>query len=128
MSYIRIVSKRKGGPQAHPGELVIDVDRSNRILGNQNPVSATVSRAEAIKRNAHDLALDEARNGPMSKELDRIAALVDAGTPVALNCWCNPLACHAENYREGIERRLGRTLLPPEIFPKAESPSQQALF
>jgi hypothetical protein len=59
----------------------------------------------------------------MSQELDRIASLLRNGTPVALRCWCAPLACHAENYRAALERRLGRRLLPPELLQKSESPA-----
>lgn len=132
--YIRIVSKRAGGVRARAGERVIDVDRSNRVLGNKHVMQAGADprgeRDRVIAANAVDLANDEAVNGPMSRALDEVAAIVDSGTPVAFQCWCWPLPCHAGNYQKAVERRLGRSLTPPDCQSPAQEPSmnQGALF
>lgn len=118
MSYIRIVSKRKGGVKAQPGEMVIGINRySGGCLKNPIPLADPnndKARDRVLAEHQALLDADVAARGPMSEELDRIAEIVASGTPVAFECFCAPKKCHGENHRRYIELKLGRSLSPPD--------------
>ncbi|MNR71380.1 hypothetical protein D3C71_19950 [compost metagenome] len=117
MSYVRIVSKRKGGPPAQAGELVVPIDRSNPILGNPIVLADHLDAAarERVLREFDELrAKDEGVNGPITQELRRLGRLVDSGQPIAMQCWCAPRPCHGNPLRAQLERMLGRDLRPSD--------------
>ncbi len=105
---VRVVSKRAGGVKPRDGEMVIDVDRTNGVLGN--PVFLRnhrdpKERAMVIAAHGRRLEADVARGGPISLELESIARKVAVGRNVALRCWCAPRPCHADAYKKIIEER-----------------------
>lgn len=105
---IRVVSKRAGGVPAAPGERVVDVDRTNKILGNPHLLQDhrdAQQRRRVIETYGRDLAADIAAGGPKSRAIDAIVARMKAGERIALRCWCAPKACHGDLIMtEAIER------------------------
>ena len=73
---IRLISKRSGGATPELDEVIIDVDRTNPVLGNPyvltNP-NDSIERTRVIKQFQHDFDVDCANNGPSLKECQRIA-------------------------------------------------------
>lgn len=105
----RVVSKRSGGTPALPGETVISVDRTNRVLGNRHVMrnlDDPAERARVIAAHRADLEADLAASGPISKELHRLVVRAAMGENIALACWCAPCACHADSYAEIINARV----------------------
>lgn len=98
---IRVVSKRATGIKASPHETIIDIDRSNPLLGNRHylsDVNDTQQRARVVALHAHDVEVDELRNGPISALLKDHAKRVISGEQIAYRCWCAPWQCHGDNY------------------------------
>lgn len=107
---VRVVSKRKGGLAAVAGEVVIDVDRTNPILGNRFVLRDhrdDDERAQVIAAYERELDADIASRGPKSMELDRLAATVRGGARLALRCWCAPRRCHADRLALIVAERAG---------------------
>lgn len=129
MGSIRVVSKRKGGVAPHPDETIIDVDRTNAVLGNPFYLADhndEVQRKEVIARYAAKLEKDWSVGGPMSLSIRGIAAKAAAGERVALRCWCAPRNCHAD-----LIKNLVVSLVPglaEEVPAKKSSANQMALF
>lgn len=111
---IRLISKRSGGSTPELDELVIDVDRSNPVLGNPyvltNP-DDSIERTRVIKQFQHDFDIDCANNGPMFKECQRIAGLLTSGKRVVLRCWCSPKPCHGDIILEKVREVSGVGIL-----------------
>lgn len=126
MAHVRIISKRKGGLAAAPGETVVDVDRTHAVLGNRHHLRDwrdDAERAKVIVRHDSDLQTDISRQGPMYAALLGLAERLRAGENLALRCWCSPKPCHAENYRRVLEKMLDQSLSPPD-----DGQPQQKLF
>lgn len=137
MSHVRITSKRKGGPRPHPGELVIVADRSDPVLGNRHVLSDPNNpalRAKVLELHQKDEERDRERNGPITRRLREIAEVVRDGQPVAFDCWCAPLPCHCERYRQRIGDMLGCDVRPPDEIERERAaarhvvPKQATLF
>lgn len=136
---VRVVSKRAGGVAPVPGELVIDGDRKNPVLGNRHVLSNhrdPDERARVIRdHQVHDLEPDVLAGGPIYQELLRVAQMVSAGRQVAFACWCAPLPCHCDQYVEVVkmvvagedvqavfrDRVQARTAAPEVIEPPDQS-------
>ena len=96
---VRVVSQRKGGIEAKPGETVVDVDRTHPVLGNRHVLQNHKDAAErdrVIEAYAADLAADLMARGPMSREVEALGARVGRGEKLALRCWCAPRKCHGD--------------------------------
>lgn len=111
---IRLISKRKCGDLPRSNELIIDVDRSNPILGNphflENP-NDSLERLRVINAFQKDFEADCDENGPMSQECHRIADLLTSGKRVVLRCWCSPKPCHGDIILEKIRALSGLGIL-----------------
>lgn len=111
---IRLINKRKGGDLPESDELIIDVDRSNPILGNPyvltNP-NDSLERTRVIKQFQHDFDVDCANNGPMLLECQRIAGLLTSGKRVVLRCWCSPKPCHGDIIMQKVREVSGVGIL-----------------
>ena len=92
---IRIINLRKY--TLNRGEILVKVDRSNRILGNPFIMKDEKDRdlvcnqynswiMEKLSSDDHDVV----------EELNRIHAL-SMKSDIALGCWCVPKRCHAES-------------------------------
>lgn len=113
---IRVVSKRKDGLTAFDFETIVDVDRSNPILSNRHILNNHLDDAErdrVIENYNADLQKDIAENGPMLKEMKRLAELLASGTHLALRCWCAPRRCHGEPLAAKIAALAGIDYQPP---------------
>lgn len=107
---IRVISKRKGGVAAAPGEVIIDVDRVHPVLGNKYVLSNHNDhneRERVIARYTQDFEQDTAVSGPMFGAIVGIAERVSAGERIALRCWCAPRKCHADILRAKVLEILG---------------------
>jgi hypothetical protein len=96
---VRVVSKRKGGVEPVAGETVVDVDRTNPVLGNEHILhnqNDAGERDRVIEAYAADLAADLMARGPMSREIEALGERVGRGERLALRCWCAPRKCHAD--------------------------------
>jgi hypothetical protein len=124
---IRVVSKRKGGVAALPSDLIVDIDRTNPVLGNPHVLhnhKDPIERASVISAQALDVEHDLARSGPIFKALNNIAKLVKSGNNVALRCWCSPEPCHGDLYAQIVAKMVGIQVIEE---PKATD-QQHTLF
>jgi hypothetical protein len=68
--YVRLGNKRAGAPgKPKPGEIAIDIDRQNRVLGNPfilGDANDKAARADVIERFAVKYRADLACDGPMA--------------------------------------------------------------
>lgn len=113
---IRVVSKRKGGITADPGEVVIDVDRSHPTLGNRHFLrdhTDEEERERVVLAARDDFDADVARRGPKLLAVEAIAERVKNGERIALRCWCAPCECHAEDYAHKIAEIADVDYEPP---------------
>lgn len=98
--YVRVTNKRWHSPvKPDEDEVVIDVDRSNPVLGNKHVLGNANDAAErerVIEAYRRDLERDLAAQGPMARAVAEIAQRVFSGEKVCLNCWCAPRACHGD--------------------------------
>lgn len=121
---IRVTNKRYGiGPKPDDAETILSIDRTNPILGNRHHlrnVNDLVERDKVIAKHKRDLDADLASNGPMSRELEKIAARVAAGEEICLDCWCAPRACHGDSYAAHINALVAK-LRTAQNLPAPES-------
>jgi Domain of unknown function (DUF4326) len=104
---IRVGNKRSGSPlKPLAGEIVIDGDRKNPILGNpyilHNPNDKD-ERMQVIASYNKDFFKDWEENGPKRKEVEKICDLVNKGKRVVLMCWCAPKKCHCDTIKDKVE-------------------------
>lgn len=124
---IRTVSKRKGGVLPTAFETVIEIDRSNPVLGNPVVLQDhrdTKARAAVIQEHQQQVDQDLAVQGPVYRALKALADRVAAGEFIALRCWCAPRPCHGDYYCKVIRDLAG---LPPAPE-SAKEPEQTSLF
>jgi hypothetical protein len=103
---VYVVSKRWSGTQSEKGDVVVDADRSNPLLGNRSHMqtNSLAERERVIAENNIRVDSDLLVGGPISVELDRLADMVMDGQHVALACHCAPCLCHADRYALEILR------------------------
>lgn len=101
--YVRVFNFNRGmhpDGQPEPNETVIAADRTHPILGNHGAVvrdrQSLTQRRDAIDGFARRLANDLQTGGPLSVEIDALAARVQQGEHIALGCWCKPRDCHVD--------------------------------
>jgi hypothetical protein len=113
---IRVVSKRKGGTAAAPGETVIEVDRENPTLGNRHVLHDHQNedqRFRVVEQYERDFKADLDAGGPMSAEVARLAGLVSEGKRIALQCWCAPRRCHVDIVANEVRKLVGIQTVEP---------------
>ena len=108
---VRVTSKRKGFvfPPVE-NEVVIDVDRSNRVMGNPIELKNKYDMAErldVISKYGEKLNLDFENEGPMYNCILEYVNILLTGRNLSLRCWCNEpdnyIPCHADKIKEKIE-------------------------
>jgi hypothetical protein len=105
---IRVISKRKGGSKALPGEIVVYIGRPS-TLENTFEMAKEADRKSVITQFKEKLILDYRQKGAVYRELNRLSELVRNGSELALECWCAPLKCHGDVLKaaiEGINRKV----------------------
>ena len=107
---IRLGNKRAGAPgKPGPGEIAVDIDRKNRVLGNpfvlHNPSDAA-ARNDVIERFRAKYEADLKCDGPMSAATEALAERVRKGERLVCMCWCWPKRCHGAIIIDEIKRRL----------------------
>lgn len=118
---IRVVSKRKGGLQASPDETIVDVDRSNPVLGNPHILRDhrdMQERLRVIAAYERDLDRDLAERGPKTREIEKIVDRLRRGEKIALRCWCAEpptrpqRPCHGDRIRLEVLRLCAEPSTP----------------
>jgi Domain of unknown function (DUF4326) len=108
--YVRLGNKRAGAPgKPTPGEIAVDIDRKNRILGTPfvlRDANDKTARADVIERFAVKYRADLACDGPMAAATQALAERVKAGERIVCLCWCWPKPCHGTLIIDEIKRRL----------------------
>ena len=125
-------------PASRPGEIAVDIDRKNRVLGNpfvlHNPSDAA-ARNDVIERFRAKYEADLKCDGPMSAATEALAERVRKGERLVCMCWCWPKRCHGAIIIDEIKRRLepdnaavpkGRPLLAILSRPALSSPNVAA--
>lgn len=110
---VRVVSKRKGMFQKTGNEVVVDVDRTNKVLGNpfilKNRYDDT-ERKDVIQKYRELIESDMAIYGPKFDAILRLTNIVISGNNLVLRCWCKELSrevpCHGDIIKEKIEEIL----------------------
>ena len=125
-----MVSKRKGGISPFAGETVVDVDRTNPILGNRHVLADhrdDRQRETVIEAYRRDFEDDMARAGPMFRAVEGLARRFVAGESIALRCWCAPRPCHAEIIQRMVLKLAG---VSPDVVAERVGPDagQACLF
>jgi Domain of unknown function (DUF4326) len=91
-SRIRLGNKRSGGAaKPQPGETIIDIDRTNPVLGNPYILKDhrdDARRAQVIALFDEKYQRDIARQGPMAVATEELAEQVRKGGRLILMCWC----------------------------------------
>jgi Domain of unknown function (DUF4326) len=107
---IRLGNKRAGAAaKPMPGETVIDIDRTNPVLGNPYVLKDhrdDARRTEVISLYKDKYDADIARRGPMAIATEKLAERVREGEHLILMCWCHPKPCHGDLIKSQIERLL----------------------
>ena len=107
---VRVVSKRKGGVVPVAGEVVVEIDRSNPVLGNRHVLHDhrdPAARWRVIEAFRRDLEEDSQRSGPIASAIDNLAERVRRGERLALRCWCAPEPCHGDIIAAAVCHRVG---------------------
>lgn len=109
---VRLGNKRSGAaakPQS--GDIVVDIDRSNPILGNPYILKDhrdDARRAEVIALYKVKYDADIARQGPMAIATETLAEKVRKGAHIILMCWCAGVPfnkpCHGDLIKEQIRK------------------------
>lgn len=91
-AYIRVVNVRGADEdsRAVPGERVIRMDRTNKVMGNRHPMQVQTRRERERVIEAYRLDLEEdiKRKGPMWQTMMAIAHdILDRDDKVALQCF-----------------------------------------
>src|SRR5271155_1718089 len=107
---IRLGNKRAGAPgKPGRGEIAVDIDRKNRILGNpfvlHDPTDAA-ARNDVVERFRAKYQADLKCDGPMSAATEALAERVRKGERPGCMCWCWPKRCHGAIIIDEIKRRL----------------------
>jgi hypothetical protein len=107
---IRLGNKRAGAlGKPGPGEIAVDIDRKNRVLGNpfvlQDPTDAA-ARNDVVERFRAKYVADLKCDGPMSAATQALTARVRKGDRLVCMCWCWPKRCHGNIIIDEIKRRL----------------------
>jgi len=119
---VRLGNKRQNSAlKPRPGETVIDIDRTNPILGNPFILKDRRNdalRIEVIARYEDKFKADIARHGPMAQATENLAERVKRGENLILMCWCAPRPCHGhplmKRIAELVERRPDAKPSSPE--------------
>ena len=108
--YVRLGNKSAGAPgKPKPGEVAVDIDRRNRILGNPfvlHDPNDKAARADVIERFRSKYQADLACDGPMAKATQVLAERVKNGERIVCMCWCWPKPCHGNLIINEIKRQL----------------------
>lgn len=92
---VRIVNLRNY--KFTPDEILIKLDRSNKILGNKfimhNESQRDIVCDQYEKWFYEQVALN---NEDVRDELRRIFLIIRNNEKIAIGCWCAPLRCHTE--------------------------------
>ena len=97
---IRIVNLRSYSLK--PNEVLIKVDRSNKILGNKYYMESEQHRDLVCNQYAQWF---ENKSESVLEELRRIYR-VAREKDVALGCWCYPKRCHSESIKSFLDKYL----------------------
>jgi hypothetical protein len=128
---IRLGNKRKDSPhKPKPGEVVIDIDRVNPVLGNRHILHNhrdPKERAQVIADHKVDFQKDMEKKGPMYDALQNIAKQLEEGKNIILMCWCHDRPCHGNTYIEKIYDMI-KERNPDFVKPSKPKPPQQSLF
>jgi uncharacterized protein DUF4326 len=92
-----------------PGEIAVDIDRKNRILGNPfvlHRPNDSAARNDVIERFRAKYEADLKCDGPMSAATEALAERVRKGERLVCMCWCWPKPCHGNIIIDAIKRRL----------------------
>ncbi len=122
---IRLGNKRAGAAaKPRPGETIINIDRTNPILGNPYVLKDhrdDAKRAQVIALYKTKYDADIARRGPMTIETEQLAERIRKGERLILMCWCAgppmnkpcPRRSHHQRDRPppGIQMRVGASAL-----------------
>lgn len=120
MSYIRVLSKRDKNVELPEDLLVIDIDRTNPLLGNPFPMKNKdddEERTRVIQQFEEHFNRQMSIDGLVRKLIMDLVQTYVSGKPIGLRCWCHPKPCHGDVIKNTIER-LGKeamalTKLPP---------------
>ena len=101
---IRIVNLRNY--VAKDNEVLIKVDRSNKILGNKFYMKAEAYRNKVCDDYANWFNAKVNNNDiSVMQELNRILNIA-RNNDIALGCWCYPKRCHSETIKAWLENNL----------------------
>ena len=101
---IRIVNLRNY--VAKDNEVLIKVDRSNKILGNKFYMKAEAYRNKVCDDYANWFNAKVNNNDiSVMQELNRIL-IIARNNDIALGCWCYPKRCHSETIKAWLENNL----------------------
>jgi hypothetical protein len=126
--YIRVINKRDGKKAIRENETVVPVDRTNPVLGN--PYVLRDKRSKEQRNIVCDQyermgEYEMQHGGPIRDAIVALAARVESGENIALQCWCKPCRCHADWVADRIREKVEDESDPIE---KAAAPRGRTSF
>lgn len=131
---ILILSKRSESAPAPKGYTIIDITRTGSLrLGNESALLAKdnmTARLQSLADHRVQVKRDFDKKGHIYTVLHDLAARLKKGENFVFLCWCAPLPCHGEHYRELVYEIAGIPLPAKYRRPdyKEPPPPQMALF
>lgn len=120
---IRLLNKRDRGKEYPADLIIIDIDRTCPILGNEIHLN---DKDDDDERDAVLLAYEElfdrkyANDTKFFNKIQHISGLVKSGKKVGLRCWCHPRKCHGNVIISRINKMLEKpmsALIQPKSGP-----------
>ena len=121
---IDVVSVKGVAPNAgeHRGRTLIYIARRfagwlGSPLGNPYRIGVDGDRAQVIQKYREWLRAEYRRGdaSPATREIKRIAGIVEQGNAVALGCWCKPADCHGDAVADAVAFTVVKDMDPEEF-------------
>lgn len=99
---VRVVSRRKGGIEATPGEVLVTIARPS-ILSNPFEMKEEGDRKEVCDKYEVYMRKRYEEDEAFNKIILKLARKHRCGARLALQCWCAPKRCHGDSLKKLIE-------------------------
>lgn len=99
---VRVISRRKGGTPADPGETIVTVARPS-VFANPFELYSEKDRNKVCDAYEEYMRARFKLDDAFRKAVTKLAKRHAGGARLALQCWCAPKRCHADSLKKLIE-------------------------
>lgn len=121
--YIRLISKRDKNLSLPKDTIVVDIDRTNPILGNPFVLSDSQDddeRQYVIDSYRDYFNTEFNKDGKLTQAVYSLVDIVKQGGKLALRCWCHPMPCHGSIIIDKINTLLGSKMSSLSTYKQVE--------